>query len=731
MRPGAAALFDTALAHHQAGRPAEARGLYRDLLTHDPDHAEASHLLGLIVAQDGDPATGAAMIQRAMALAPGRAPHRNSLALVWRLLGRHEDAAVEYRAAAALRPDSAEIRNNLAATLLFLGHRREALAMYRQAAALAPETADIWHNLACALDAPDDAEEAETCFRRAIQTRPDFAPAIASFGRFLLTRARWAEAEACLREVVRLTPDSAAAWSQMGIPAQETGRAAESEACYRHALALDPDYADAHHNLGCLLAGEGHADDAIASHASALAADPLHGAARLAACMAELPIVYEAEAAPAARRARYLAALARLETAAQDPAIARSLAAAIGTSQPFFLPYQGQNDVVAQSTYGRLACRLLQQPAPRLAARPRAEERIRLGIVSGFFHDHTIFRLFLEGWLTRIDRQRFEVIGMHTGRVSDADTARARTWCDRFIGGLASGEAWRDAVIQAAPHVLLYPEIGMDPMAGRLAAQRLAPVQCVAWGHPVTSGLPTMDHFLSSALMEPVDGDAHYTEHLTRLPGLGIHYTPGARPDRAPKEPPRDGPVYWSGQALYKYAPEYDFVYPRIARAAGACRFVFIEFAKSETVTAIFRDRLTRAFAGFGLDADRYCVFLPPMTQDRFLSAVAEADVILDTPGWSGGRSTLDCLTVNPAIATWSGPFMRGRHTAAILRQIGYEATIANTLDEYIAIAVRLGRDDAWRETARRAVARGKHRVFQDDGAIRALEVFLENAVRA
>ncbi len=70
----------------------------------------------------------------------------------------------------------------------------------------------------------------------------------------------------------------------------------------------------------------------------------------------------------------------------------------------------------------------------------------------------------------------------------------------------------------------------MDPVAGRLAAQRLAPVQCVTWGQPETTGMPTMDYFLSSALMEPPDGDAHYTERLVRLPQLGLCYLPEGRP---------------------------------------------------------------------------------------------------------------------------------------------------------------------------------------------------------
>jgi protein O-GlcNAc transferase len=78
---------------------------------------------------------------------------------------------------------------------------------------------------------------------------------------------------------------------------------------------------------------------------------------------------------------------------------------------------------------------------------------------------------------------------------------------------------------------------------------------------------------------------------------------------------------------------------------------------------------------------------------------------------------------------TLPGRFMRGRHTAAILRRIGCEATIAGSLEEYVSIAVRLGRDSIWRAEVRQAVARGKHRAFNDTAYVRALEAFLTGAV--
>ena len=651
-------------------------------------------------------------------------------------LGRLEDAVAACRAAGVAWLGSAEIHCNLATALLDLGRHDLAADHYRLAAGLAPDSADIWYNLANALSENGPAEEVEACYRRAIGLRPDFVHALANYGRWLIGRGRWVDARDALASAARLAPGYAPALANLGIALQELG-SAEAEDCYRKAILLEPGIASFHCNLGCWLFEQGRSDEAIACHAAALAINPDFGAARLSLCMNQLPILYLSDEEVALRRILYARALEALAAEADSP----GLVDAVGAVQPFFLPYQGEDDRALQALYGITVCRVLARavsPAV-LAGAPAAGERIRVGVVSGFFRDHTLFKLFLEGWVTGLDRRLFEVIGFHTGRVGDAVTARCAESCDRFVQGLPSGGAWQDAIQAAAPHALLYPEVGIDPVAGRLAAMRLAPVQCAAWGHPVTTGLSTIDYFLSSAAMESREAEAYYTERLVRLPGLGLCYTPDPMPwpevagghDAALARDPADlgAPVFWSGQALYKYLPRYDAIFPRIAAALGRCRFVFIAFAKSQALTDMFRARLGAAFAAAGLDADRYVTILPPLSQRDYLVGVAQADIVLDTPGWSGGKSTLDCLATNPAIVTLPGRFMRGRHTAAILRHIGCEATIAGSEDEYVSIAVRLARDPVWRADIRRTVAAGKHRAFDSLAYVSALETFLADAV--
>jgi predicted O-linked N-acetylglucosamine transferase (SPINDLY family) len=282
--------------------------------------------------------------------------------------------------------------------------------------------------------------------------------------------------------------------------------------------------------------------------------------------------------------------------------------------------------------------------------------------------------------------------------------------------------------------VLIYPEVGMDRIATLLAAQRLAAVQCNSWGHPDTSGFPTLDYFLSSDLMEPADGQDHYTERLIRLPNLSVYCEPvdppvhalhredfGLRPEAV---------IYWCGQSLYKYLPQFDAVFPRIAREVGDCQFVFIRYARGATVTDLFRERLGRAFAASGLSADHHCIFLPQMEERDFVAMGSLCDVFLDSIGWSGCNSTLESLAHGLPIVTIPGTLMRGRHSAAILGMMGVTETIAETVDGYVSTAIRLAKDSSWRAAVQRQIADNKHKLYRDNACIAALERFLNDAAR-
>ena len=654
----------TLLARQERLREAEA--LCRKILAAAPSHFEALHLLSELCGRAGRFAEAANFARKALNQRPGSTDALVTLARALAALGRIDEAAGRYRKVLALDPHHLVALNNLGVALIGLRRLEEALAIFAKAITLRPDHAGLFNNRGTALQCLERHEEALASYDQAVALQPDFAEAFNNRGNALY----------------------------------QLNRNREAAASYANAVALKPDYAEA----------------------------------RFASCMTELPILYENEAEIAAQRAAYENRLRALCAAGERAGDLAALAQGVGWCQPFYLAYQGRSDRDLQALYGTLVCRIMAErfPPATPAPPPRAGETVRVGIVSGFFRDHSNWKIPIKGWLSQLDRRRFRVFGYFTGEREDAETAAAAALCDRFVRGPRSLARWRAEIMGDAPHVLIYPEVGMDRVAVMLAAQRIAGVQCNSWGHPDTSGLPTLDYYLSSELMEPPDGQDHYTERLVRLPNLSVYCEP--------VDPPRSritrqdlglrpaATVYWCGQSLFKYLPQFDALFPRIARAAGDCQFVFIHFQGDAHVTEIFRRRLAQAFADVGLSSNDYCVFLPRLAPRAFVAAVGQCDVFLDSIGWSGCNSTLESLFHDLPIVTLPGPLMRGRHSMAILRMMGVTETIAEGIDDYVALAARAALDVPWRQTISRKIAKHKHLVYRDRDCIAALEAFLIEA---
>jgi predicted O-linked N-acetylglucosamine transferase (SPINDLY family) len=501
-----------------------------------------------------------------------------------------------------------------------------------------------------------------------------------------------------------------------------------------------PEIAGVHATIGGMLQRLNRAEEARQHFSTAVALAPDNLVIRLRSVMAELPVIYERASEIPERRRAYSEGLSEFERVAAagtpDPG---HVIEAVGSAQPFLLGYQGENDRELQRRYGAAVCALMARAVPEagLSARralPRPDEPIRVGVVSAMFCLHAVWK-GCRGLITDLDPRRFRLFGYHTRAFRDHETAEIETRFDRFVQGPLSLRAWLDEIRRDQPHLLIYPEIGMDPMTAKLAALRLAPIQATWWGHSDTSGFPTIDYFLGSDLMEPADAAEHYTETLVRLPNLGTVWRP---PEWEPVPLSRaelgmrsDAVVYWCCQALYKYLPQYDEIFPRIAERVPNAQLVFNAAPNDPYATQRFVERIARAFAARGLDAGRHALMLPRLGAQRFLAACGLCDVFLDSVGWSGFNTTLESLTHHLPVVTWPTGLMRGRQNYAVLQMLGITDTVADSLDRYVEIAVRLGLDRSWREDIRNRTAAAWPHLLADRSPARALEAWLEEAVRS
>ena len=316
----------------------------------------------------------------------------------------------------------------------------------------------------------------------------------------------------------------------------------------------------------------------------------------------------------------------------------------------------------------------------------------------------------------------------HISPVQTAETRRAQELVDRFVQG---PKDWLQLARDDRPDILLYPEIGMEPETLKLASLRLAPLQAAYWGHPITTGLPTIDLFLSGDLLEPPDADRHYREKLVRLPGTGACSV--WMPFEA-KSPSLDLPVdrdvtrFLVCQQATKYDPSFDALYPRIAGASGPCRFWFVRDRKFPWASDIVERRIRAAFAAAGLDPAEYVEFIDWLPGGKFAGLLDEMDIYLDTPAFSGYTTAWQAVHRGIPVVALEGRFLRQRLSAGLLRRIGVTGTIARNDEEYVSKAAALARSSENRTELRKIQQASAGRADEDVRVVRALETVLENA---
>ncbi|SDI06060.1 Tfp pilus assembly protein PilF [Paraburkholderia phenazinium] len=250
------AVFLPAFEAHQAGRVQEAEEGYRRVLGHDPQHADALHLLGLIHARRGALSAAEALIQQATGISDS-AVFLTNLGDVLVQLGRLAEAETAFRRAIELTQDYVLAHYNLGVLFMRTERREEAECAFRRALALDPSSNDTLNNLGLLLGGMGRFDEAETAYRRATANDPGYLLAHYNLGLQLLRAGRFGEAEQAFRHALEIDKRHADAQNNLGTTLRELDRYDEAEMMYRTVLQQHPEFADARWNLAVLLLGQG------------------------------------------------------------------------------------------------------------------------------------------------------------------------------------------------------------------------------------------------------------------------------------------------------------------------------------------------------------------------------------------------------------------------------------------------------------------------------------------
>ena len=684
----------------------EAQQAIRRAIELSPQNADF-HLTAANIEQDcGHLDAAVALLRQALRLQPAFAQAHNNLGIILSDLGKVEEAGHAFTEAIRLKPQYARAHANLAAAQMRMLQLHEALNSARRATELQPDYAHAHHLLATAHTMLGDPHAAEIALAKALKLKPDLVESSLLMAQVLSKLKRPDDAERVIRQALALSPARAELWTWLGDIVSGRDDLLGTLDAYEQSLQLRP-------------------NDLTTTARAALL----------------LPNVYASEAHLIACRERYARGIDYLteNVEALSRTVTRERFGDVAPSN-FLLAYQGRDDTDLQRRYAdfihTVALRALpeQSNAMNLLTRSTtAGRRIRVGFCSRFFFVSTVGNYFAS-WITDLDRSVFEVFVYHKHVVDDELAAQFRESADHYVQGAENFSFFSQRIAADALDILIYPELGMDVMCFLMAALRLAPVQVCAWGHPVTPGHPSIDYFISCAVMEPANAQAHYNERLLTLPGIGTRYAlPTLSPQvanksRADYQLPEDAHLYLCSQSLFKVHPATDRLL--VAAMADDPKGVLVMFAgQNEGVTQRFITRLSAAFVGHGLAPQGRVKLLPYSSHDDFKRINALCDVMLDTLHWSGGNTSLDALAMGLPIVTLPGEFMRGRQTMGMLTLLGVEELIAASADDYLAIAKRLAVDKQYRDEISTRILANLTRLFDDPAPPKALGALLQTLV--
>ncbi len=717
--------------HHNLGRiehirnqlPA-AQAHYERALAADPRHVEALYYLGTLYQQQQRPEEAIAQLRAAVQVRPDYFDAQRALGVFLFQNGHTHDAIAPLEAAVGLKPENPEIHYLLGVIQACAVRREEALDSFRQAVALKPDFIDALNEMGVMLLARHETQAAVDAFREVLKINPELAIGHFNLGNALKELGELDEAISCFQRTLELEPNNASTFNNLASTYDQKGMRSEAKAALQQGIEIDPNHAQLLSNLGHILAEEGEMEQAESLLRRSHAAQPSNKLRYVLAAM--LPPIYESKSDLEQRRTKLLENIAGL---VRDQVVLDFGSEEI--SPNFYAAYQGKNDRELQQLLARLYSRPSgdgQSLLPRPAGAPR-DGRIRIGFVSMRFKNHTIGHL-TRGIIDHLSREKFSVTAVSIGRNTDEISDRIRRNADEFIELPLQLDTIRRELARQAFDIVFYPDVGMDPYTYSLCFSRFAPVQCVTFGHPVTTGVETVDYYISSGLMEPDDADEHYSERLVRLNSVPTFYY---RPDLPPPVKDRrqlgldeHSHLYLCLQSLFKMHPDFAEILGGILRGDPAGQVVLLA-AKHARWNELLQARFRRTLP----DVMDRIQFVPNQTRPDFLNMMAVSEVMLDTIHFGGGNTSLEGLAMGTPIVTLPGEFMRGRVTSACYRKMGMHECIARTPQEYIEIALRLGGDPVFRQRVHARILSTNHVLYEDAAMVRELEQFFEDAHHA
>jgi protein O-GlcNAc transferase len=560
-----------------------------------------------------------------------------------------------------------------------------ALGLIKQSTEIRPENADAHLDLAEVLLTLNRSEEAARSAETAVKLAPRSARAHFTLGSVRLFRGEIEPAIAALNTALELDPNHADSHGNLANALLAQRREAEAMEHFRIAHVLQPSSPAAARNLGRALASDGQHDQAIDLLRRAVQMDPGDSVS-----LCHLGSAYKGVGLIQQALECYNRALtARLGHIVDGSGRLLLLNYVLGLTTEAILHEHKQWNL-------RHATPLRHLIKPHTNNRDPVR-RLRIGYVSGDFHDHPVGRNILP-LLSQRNREQFEVFCYFNSPLHDGFTDSLRAHADGWRQINATGDEQCAQVIRD-DRIDILVDLSLQSGGNRLLvfAQKPAPVQVTFAGYPGGTGLEAMDWRLTDPYLDPPgQNDADYVERSWRLPNSFWCYDPAAMQwDPDGKDPPEVSPLpairsgYIRFGCLNTFAKVNDAVlklWSQVLQRIPSSRLLLLAPAGQT------RQRVLATFAQHGVDPSRID-FVARQPRRAYLAEFAQFDIGLDTVPYNGHTTSLDSLWMGVPVITRLGSTIVGRAGWSQLSNLQLTELAAEDDEQFVNIAVEMAAD--------------------------------------
>jgi hypothetical protein len=325
---------------------------------------------------------------------------------------------------------------------------------------------------------------------------------------------------------------------------------------------------------------------------------------------------------------------------------------------------------------------------------PPPRQRPRIVVVAEHFRTgHSVFRTHSRAVLAL--RERFEVIGVAYGeRIDDG----ARACFDDLIayppGDLIDSVRWTaDQILERSPDIVFHLGVGMANHVIALASLRLAPIQCVSYGHTATTMSPVIDYMILPD--DFVGAEGRFSEKVLRLPPEAIPYAPPA--PNEPPLPPRgplpvnDGPLRIAipASVMKLNAPFLEALAQISARASRPVEFAFYPLAAVGLSYYYLQQEIGRVLPN--------AVVHTEAPRNTYLERLGDCAFFLCPFPYGNMNSIIDAVIMGVPGVCLDGEEAHSHADVAIFRRLGLpDELTSDTVEAYVAAAVRLIDEGDW-----------------------------------